>query len=117
MKTLRLQKTVPARELPPSWREEGAVAPDERVTVTIEREDVELARAGSLVDVMEIIGCRAEARGLTEEKLDIGARPEERGPAEEMHAWFLARLDAPPQPNERLRRTMQTRAPWETEST
>jgi uncharacterized protein (DUF1778 family) len=26
---------------------------------------------------------------------------------------FLARLDAPPQPNERLRRTMQTAAPWE----
>ena len=26
---------------------------------------------------------------------------------------FLARLDAPPQPNERLRKSMQTRAPWE----
>ena len=26
---------------------------------------------------------------------------------------FLERLDAPPQPNERLRKTMQTRAPWE----
>jgi uncharacterized protein (DUF1778 family) len=25
---------------------------------------------------------------------------------------FLARLDAAPQPNERLRRTMQTPAPW-----
>ena len=31
----------------------------------------------------------------------------------EAHAAFLARLDAPPQPNERLRRTMQTPAPWE----
>ena len=29
------------------------------------------------------------------------------------YAEFLARLDAPPQPNERLRRTMKTRAPWE----
>jgi uncharacterized protein (DUF1778 family) len=29
------------------------------------------------------------------------------------HAEFLARLDAPPQPNERLRRTMRTPAPWE----
>lgn len=28
-------------------------------------------------------------------------------------AEFLARLDAPPQPNVRLRRTMQTPAPWE----
>ena len=26
---------------------------------------------------------------------------------------FLARLDAPPQPNERLRRSLQTPAPWE----
>lgn len=31
----------------------------------------------------------------------------------EAYAAFLARLDAPPQPNERLRRTMQTPAPWE----
>lgn len=29
------------------------------------------------------------------------------------HADFLARLDQPPQPNERLRKTMQTPAPWE----
>jgi uncharacterized protein (DUF1778 family) len=29
------------------------------------------------------------------------------------YAEFLARLDAPPQPNERLRRTMQTKAPWD----
>ena len=26
---------------------------------------------------------------------------------------FLARLDAPPKPNRRLLKTMQTRAPWE----
>ncbi|HXL66013.1 MAG TPA: DUF1778 domain-containing protein [Xanthobacteraceae bacterium] len=31
----------------------------------------------------------------------------------EAYAAFLARLDAPAQPNERLRRTMQTPAPWE----
>jgi len=29
------------------------------------------------------------------------------------YASFLARLDAPPQPNERLRKTMQTTPPWE----
>jgi uncharacterized protein (DUF1778 family) len=29
------------------------------------------------------------------------------------YAEFLARLDAPPQPNERLRKTLQTSAPWE----
>ena len=29
------------------------------------------------------------------------------------YAEFLDRLDAPPQPNERLRRTMQAPAPWD----
>ena len=29
------------------------------------------------------------------------------------YAEFLARLDAPPQPNARLRRTMKTQAPWD----
>jgi uncharacterized protein (DUF1778 family) len=29
------------------------------------------------------------------------------------YAEFLERLDAPPQPNDRLRRTMRTRAPWD----
>lgn len=31
----------------------------------------------------------------------------------EAYAEFLARLDAPPAPNERLRRTLRTPAPWE----
>lgn len=29
------------------------------------------------------------------------------------YAAFVARLDMPPQPNERVRKTMQTPAPWE----
>lgn len=29
------------------------------------------------------------------------------------YAEFLARLDAPPRPNARLRRSLQTSAPWE----
>jgi uncharacterized protein (DUF1778 family) len=29
------------------------------------------------------------------------------------YAEFLKRLDAPPKPNDRLRRTMQARAPWD----
>ena len=29
------------------------------------------------------------------------------------YAAFVALLDAPPKPNERLRKTMQTRAPWQ----
>jgi uncharacterized protein (DUF1778 family) len=31
----------------------------------------------------------------------------------EAYDAFLARLDAPPQPNERLRKTMQVPPPWE----
>lgn len=31
----------------------------------------------------------------------------------EAYAEFLARLDASPQSNERLKRTMQTKSPWE----
>jgi uncharacterized protein (DUF1778 family) len=31
----------------------------------------------------------------------------------EAYAEFLTRLDQPPQPNERLRKTMQTSAPWD----
>lgn len=31
----------------------------------------------------------------------------------EVYAEFLTRLDAPAQPNEKLRRTMQTPAPWD----
>jgi uncharacterized protein (DUF1778 family) len=30
-----------------------------------------------------------------------------------VYAEFIARLDAPPAPNEKLRRTMATPAPWE----
>ena len=30
-----------------------------------------------------------------------------------VYTEFLARLDAPPKPNERLRRSLQTPAPWE----
>lgn len=30
-----------------------------------------------------------------------------------VYAEFLARLDAPPRPNERLRKTMKAKAPWD----
>jgi hypothetical protein len=69
MTTVRLQKTVTARELPAAWREEGRFTPDQRVTVVIEPEDPELAAAASLEAIMDIIGRRARERGLTEEKL------------------------------------------------
>ena len=35
------------------------------------------------------------------------------GVSPKAYAEFVARLDAPPQPNERLRRSLETLAPWE----
>jgi uncharacterized protein (DUF1778 family) len=35
------------------------------------------------------------------------------GVSPDAYAAFLARLDEPPRPNDRLRRTMQTTPPWE----
>jgi hypothetical protein len=34
----------------------------------------------------------------------------------EVYAEFLARLDKPPSPNDKLRRMMNTRAPWDNDS-
>jgi len=50
---------------------------------------------------------RAAAEQALLDQAILGASPE-------AYAAFLARLDMPPQPNERLRKTMQTPAPWET---
>ena len=58
------------RELRASWPEREQFAPDDLVTIWIEIEDAELERATSLRQVMDIIGERAKARGLTPEKLD-----------------------------------------------
>ena len=68
MKTV--YKTVPASELPAAWREEGGFAPTDRVVVRIEPEDRELAEAATLPELMNIIGRRAQARGLTPEILE-----------------------------------------------
>ena len=66
-KTRSIRKTVPARELPATWPEREQFAPDDLVTVWIELEDAELERAASLRQVMDILGERAKARGLTRE--------------------------------------------------
>ena len=68
-KTRSIKKTVPARELPATWPEREQFAPDDLVTVWIELEDAELERAASLRQVMDILGERAKARGLTPRKL------------------------------------------------
>jgi uncharacterized protein (DUF1778 family) len=53
--------------------------------------------------ILEAARRAAEETLLDRAMLSVGA---------EAYAEFLARLDAPPKPNERLRRTMKTRAPW-----
>lgn len=69
-KTRPIKKVVSARDLPASWPEREQFAPDDRVIVWIEPEDEELARAASLQQLMDIVGERAKARGLTPNKLD-----------------------------------------------
>jgi uncharacterized protein (DUF1778 family) len=71
-----------------------------------------------------LIDCAAQAVGKnrTEFILDATRRAAEetlldqalRRVDPEAFAAFLARLDAPPQPNERLRKTMQSQPPWQT---
>ncbi len=51
---------------------------------------------------------RAAAEEALLDRVIITAGPE-------AYAEFLARLDKPPGPNERLRKTMQTPAPWDEE--
>ena len=68
MKTI-YKKSIPAGQLPQEWQAEGQFAVDQEVTVWIEPSDPELAAAISVSDLMETIGRRAQARGLTEEKL------------------------------------------------
>jgi hypothetical protein len=69
-KSRLIKKIVPARELPAEWPERNRFAPDDRVIVWIEPQDEELEGAASLQQLIDIIGERAKARGLTPEKLD-----------------------------------------------
>ena len=65
-----IEKTLPASELPVAWQREGEFAPEDEVRVRIEPKDPELAEAASLAELMDIIGRRMQARGLTPEKLE-----------------------------------------------
>jgi len=64
---------------------------------------------------------RATAKNRTEFVLDAARRAAEEAALDQVllcvgapaFAAFQARLDAPPQPNERLRKTMRTVPPWE----
>ena len=54
--------------------------------------------------MLEALGRRAEEVLLNPTIFRVSA---------EIYAEYLARLDAPTQPNERLKRTMSTKAPWD----
>ncbi|NRP21570.1 hypothetical protein LPJGGPFB_04829 [Ensifer adhaerens] len=63
-----------------------------------------------------LIDRAAELLGKTRADFMLEAserRVEEVPVSPEIHAEYLARLDAPAQPNERLKRTMSTKAPWD----
>ena len=63
-----IKKILRARELPCDWQRAFA-DPDQIVAVTLTDIDPELDRAASLPEVMDVIGKRAEQRGLTGEIL------------------------------------------------
>lgn len=66
-------------------------------------------------------GAAARGKNRTDFILDAARRAAEEALLDrtvltfspEAFGQFLARLDAPPQPNDRLRRALQTPAPWE----
>jgi uncharacterized protein (DUF1778 family) len=65
------------------------------------------AQGKNRTDFILDAACRAAETALLDRALiSVGS---------EAYADFLARLDAPPRPNERLQRTMQTPPPWENE--
>lgn len=65
-----IEKNLPASELPVAWQREGEFAPEDEVHVRIEPKDPALAEAASLAELMDVIGRRMQARGITREKLE-----------------------------------------------
>ncbi|CAE6846381.1 hypothetical protein R75461_07262 [Paraburkholderia nemoris] len=92
-----------ATHAPPAKREtlNLRIRPDERGLI-----DRAAASRGKNRTDFILEAARAAAEEALLEQVVMSARPE-------AYAAFLARLDAPPQPNERLRRTMQAAAPWD----
>jgi hypothetical protein len=68
MSTVTLQHVL-GRELAARLGEALRLDPDRAYTVTVQAEDEELARAASLKDVMDVVGRRAEERGMTPDVL------------------------------------------------
>jgi len=69
MPRVTLQR-VPGRDVAKRVADALRLDPDQRYTVTVTAEDDELAGAASLEQVMDIVGKRARARGLTPELLN-----------------------------------------------
>jgi hypothetical protein len=69
MPRVTLQR-VPGRDVAKRVADALRLDPDQRYTVTVTAEDDELAGAASLEHVMDIVGKRARARGLTPELLN-----------------------------------------------
>lgn len=89
----------------------GRKPPRESLNIRIRPEDRRLidraasARGKNRTDFILDAARQAAEEALLERAI-ISVSPE-------AYAEFVARLDAPAQPNERLRRTMQVRPPWE----
>ena len=88
------------------------------------------SRAGNLnirikPEIRDLIdrAARAGGKNRSEFILDAARRAAEEALADrtvarlspEAFAEFVARLDAPPLPNDRLRRSLRARAPWDSE--
>jgi uncharacterized protein (DUF1778 family) len=88
-----------------------STAKRETLNLRVKPEDRELiARAAQLLgktrtEFLLEAGRRAAQDALLDRTL-FNVSPQD-------YARFVERLDAPPAPNERLRRTMTTKAPWE----
>jgi uncharacterized protein (DUF1778 family) len=103
-----LEKTVMAANRSDAKRSE---AKRETLNLRVKPEDRELiARAATLLgktrtDFLLDAGRRAAQNALLDRTL-FNVSPED-------YARFVERLDAAPAPNEKLRRMMTTKAPWE----
>ena len=89
-------------------------------TVTPKRDSLNLRILPALRDLIDR-GARVQGKNRTDFILEAAKRAAEEALLERTvlavspaaYAAFLARLERPAQPNKRLRRSMQTPAPWD----
>jgi len=97
--------------MPQIARTRPVASPRETVNLRVKREDRGLIdrAARTLGKTRTAFMLEASRRAAEEALADQTAFLVSRA----AYARFMARLDAPPQPNERLKRTMRSTAPWE----